>query len=106
MPYKLIEKILAPPRDRFTRHIILTEIGRQIEKEYGAKEIYCGNPNREIGKIIQTEDELTHNYVKFVPRPFQHSLYNLWHKLFSSHSKKEGNYWGLYIKVEKDEKNE
>ena len=91
MPYKMICRILAPSKNLWPVHIkcyIASYIVTEMVKDKHVDTLYWGNPNRQIGQVVQTEYELLYDYVKFIP----HSLQHLWHKIFSHRTEECGVY--------------
>jgi hypothetical protein len=93
MPYKMIG-IVPAGTDAFSAyHAYLSASERA--KSVGAKKFYLGNPNREVGEIVQTKEEIRYKFLRFIPKPLQ----RLWYRIRPPRSW----FWGVYVEVSREE---
>ena len=89
MPYKMIGRVPAGTDAFSACHAYL--LASNMAKSVGAEKFYLGNPNRKVGEIVQTEEELRYKFLRFIPK----SLQRWWYRLRPPRSW----FWGVYVEV-------
>jgi len=92
MPYKMIGT-MPTPFDAFSS-FEASRLATTMAKEAGystAQQLYLGRPDRKIGQIIQTKEEVRYDKGRFIPERLQ----RWWHKKFPLRSSE----CGVYVEV-------
>ncbi len=90
MAYRMAGKVEFVGRLRVTELRLGEHAGFVLAKDYGKDEFTWGNPNCQVGCIVETKEEMLYGK-RFIPKGILES----WYKRFPLRS----DVWGVYVEV-------